>query len=373
MLIGVPKEIKNNEFRVGLVPTSVAELVHAGHKVIVETGAGLGAGCTDADYIAAGATMEKNVEKIFAKADMIVKVKEPQAAERARLKKGQILFTYLHLAPDPAQTKDLIKSGATCIAYETVTSATGGLPLLTPMSEVAGRLAPQMGAHSLEKAQGGLGILLGGVPGVAPANVVVLGGGVSGTHAAQIALGMGANVTVVDRSVDVLRRISAQFNGAVRTVYSTRQAVEEIVKTADMVIGCVLIPGAAAPKLITKKMLKTMKPGSVIVDVAIDQGGCCETSKATTHANPTYVVDGVIHYCVANMPGAVARTSTFALNNGTLPFALAIANKGWKKALSDDPHLRNGLNVHDGHVTCEPVAKALKLPYVSAESILGLK
>ena len=241
------------------------------------------------------------------------------------------------------------------------------------MSEVAGRLAPQMGAHCLEKAQGGLGILLGGVPGVPAANVVVLGGGVSGTHAAQIALGMGANVTVVDRSVDVLKRIASQFNGAVRTVYSTRQAVEEMVKTADMVIGCVLIPGAAAPKLITKKMLKTMKQGSVIVDVAIDQGGCCETSKATTHANPTYVVDGVIHYCVANMPGAVARTSTFALNNGTLPFTLALANKGWKKALIDDPHLRNGLNVHEGHVTCEPVAKALKLPFVSAESVLGLK
>ena len=312
-------------------------------------------------------------DRIFAKADMIVKVKEPQAVERARLRKGQILFTYLHLAPDPAQTKDLIKSGATCIAYETVTSAAGGLPLLTPMSEVAGRLAPQMGAHCLEKAQGGLGILLGGVPGVPAANVVVLGGGVSGTHAAQIALGMGANVTVVDRSVDVLKRIAVQFNGAVRTLYSTRQAVEDSVKTADLVIGCVLIPGAAAPKLITKKMLKTMKQGSVIVDVAIDQGGCCETSKATTHANPTYVVDGVIHYCVANMPGAVARTSTFALNNGTLPFALALANKGWKKALIDDPHLRNGLNVHEGHVTCEPVAKALKLPYVSAESILGIK
>jgi alanine dehydrogenase len=373
MLIGVPKEIKNNEFRVGLVPTSVAELVHHRHQVIVESGAGLGAGCTDADYRAAGATIEKNVERILAKADMIVKVKEPQAVERAMLRPGQILFTYLHLAPDPKQTKDLIASGATCIAYETVTSPTGGLPLLTPMSEVAGRLAPQVGAHCLEKAQGGLGVLLGGVPGVPAANVIVLGGGVSGTHAAQIALGMGANVTVFDRSPEALRRLSAQFNGAVKTVYSTRHAVEEAVKTADMVIGCVLIPGAEAPKLITKRMLKTMKPGSVIVDVAIDQGGCCETSRATTHAKPTYLVDGVIHYCVANMPGAVARTSTFALNNGTLPFALAIANKGWRKALTDDAHLRNGLNVHDGHVTCAPVAKALKLPYVSAESVLGMK
>ena len=372
MHIGVPKEIKNNEFRVGLVPSSVAELVHNGHQVTIETNAGNGAGVTDADYVAAGASIAATADEIFASADMIVKVKEPLAVERKKLRKGQLLFTYLHLAPDPEQTKDLLASGATCIAYETVTSPTGGLPLLTPMSEVAGRLAPQVGAHCLEKAQGGLGILLGGVPGVPAGNVVILGGGVSGTHAATIALGMGANVTVVDRSAEVLRRISAQFNGAVRTVFSTRDAVNSLVTTADMVIGCVLIPGAEAPKLITRAMLKTMKPGSVIVDVAIDQGGCCETSKATTHAEPTYVVDGVIHYCVANMPGAVARTSTFALNNGTLPFALALANKGWKQATIDDKHLRNGLNVHDGKLTYKAVADAQGLAYTSAESILGL-
>ena len=372
MRIGVPKEIKNNEFRVGLVPSSVAELVHHGHQVTIETNAGNGAGVTDADYVAAGASIAATADEIFANAEMIVKVKEPLAVERKKLRKGQLLFTYLHLAPDPEQTKDLLASGATCIAYETVTSPTGGLPLLTPMSEVAGRLAPQVGAHCLEKAQGGLGILLGGVPGVPAGNVVILGGGVSGTHAATIALGMGANVTVVDRSADVLRRISAQFNGAVRTVFSTRDAVNQLVTTADMVIGCVLIPGAEAPKLITRAMLKTMKPGSVIVDVAIDQGGCCETSKATTHAEPTYVVDGVIHYCVANMPGAVARTSTFALNNGTLPFALALANKGWKQALIDDKHLRNGLNVHDGKLTYKAVADAQGLAYTSAESVLGL-
>lgn len=372
MRIGVPKEIKNNEFRVGLVPSSVAELVHHGHQVTIETNAGNGAGVSDADYIAAGAKIAANADEIFANSEMIVKVKEPLAVERKKLKKGQILFTYLHLAPDPEQTKDLLASGATCIAYETVTSPTGGLPLLTPMSEVAGRLAPQVGAHCLEKAAGGRGVLLGGVPGVPAADVVILGGGVSGTHAATIALGMGANVTVVDRSPEVLRRISAQFNGAVRTVFSTREAVKHLATQADLLIGCVLIPGAAAPKLITRDMLKTMKPGSVIVDVAIDQGGCCETSKATTHAEPTYVVDNVIHYCVANMPGAVARTSTFALNNGTLPFALALANKGWKQALIDDKHLRNGLNVHDGKLTCQPVGEALGMSYVSAESVLGI-
>ena len=276
MLIGVPKEIKNNEFRVGLVPSSVAELAHHGHQIIIEAGAGLGAGATDADYIAAGATLVATADEIFARADMVVKVKEPLASERKKLRKGQVLFTYLHLAPDPEQTKDLLASGATCIAYETVTSATGGLPLLTPMSEVAGRLAPQVGAHCLEKAQGGMGVLIGGVPGVPAANVVILGGGVSGTHAATIAVGMGANVTVVDRSADVLRRISAQFNGAVRTVFSTRNAVNELVTTADMVIGCVLIPGAEAPKLITRAMLKTMKPGSVIIDLAVEQGGNVE-------------------------------------------------------------------------------------------------
>lgn len=372
MRIGVPKEIKNNEFRVGLIPSSVHELVHHGHTVVVQQGAGLGAGLSDDDYIAAGATIAGTADEIFASADMIVKVKEPQADERKKLRPGQILFTYLHLAPDAPQTKDLIDSGAVCIAYETVTANNGSLPLLTPMSEVAGRLAPQMGAHALEKAQGGRGVLLGGVPGVAPAEVVVLGGGVSGTHAATIAIGMGAQVTVVDRSVDALKRLSAQFGPAISTVYSTRAAIEELVKRADLVIGTVLIPGAAAPKLITRAMLKTMKPGSVIVDVAIDQGGCTETSHATTHADPTFVVDGIVHYCVANMPGAVARTSTFALNNATLPFTLALANKGWQQALKDDKHLRNGLNVAAGKVTCEPVAQAHNLPYVSAESVLGL-
>ena len=371
MKIGVPKEIKNNEFRVGLTPSSVAELVHHGHAVSVEAGAGEGSGLSDAEYKAAGATIVADAETVYTQ-DMIVKVKEPLSAERKRLKKGQVLFTYLHLAPDAEQTHDLIASGATCIAYETVTSPFGGLPLLTPMSEVAGRLAPQVGAHALEKAAGGRGILLGGVPGVPAAEVVILGGGVSGTHAATIALGMGANVTVVDRSAEVLRRLSAQFGTGVRTIFSTRSAIEELAKRADLLIGTVLIPGAAAPKLITRAMLKTMKPGSVIVDVAIDQGGCTETSRATTHAEPTYVVDGVVHYCVANMPGAVARTSTFALNNATLPFALALADKGWKKALSEDKHLRAGLNVHEGMVTYAAVAEAHGLSHTSAETILGL-
>src|SRR5689334_20578261 len=370
MLVGVPKEIKNNEFRVGMTPAVAAELIHHGHQVLVETSAGLGSGLTDDEYRAAGATIVDKASDIFARAEMVVKVKEPQAAERKMLRSGQTLFTYLHLAPDLPQTEDLIKSGATCIAYETVTSPTGGLPLLTPMSEVAGRLAPQVGAHCLEKAAGGRGILLGGVPGVPAAEVIILGGGVSGTHAATIALGMGANVTVVDRSADVLRRLATQFGTGVRTIFSTRDALRELVRRADLLIGCVLIPGAAAPKLITREMLKTMKPGSVIVDVAIDQGGCCETSHATTHADPTYVVDNVVHYCVANMPGAVARTSTFALNNVTLPFTLALADKGWRKALADDPHLRAGLNVCAGHITCEPVAAAHGLPYRAAETLL---
>ena len=371
MRIGVPKEIKNNEFRVGLTPASVAELTHHGHSVLVETGAGIGSGLSDAEYVAAGATIVPDAEAAFAGADMIVKVKEPLKAERARLRADHILFTYLHLAPDAEQTHDLIRSGATCIAYETVTSPTGGLPLLTPMSEVAGRLAPQVGAHALEKEAGGRGILLGGVPGVPAAEVVILGGGVSGTHAATIALGMGANVTVVDRSAETLRRLSSQFGTGVRTIFSTRAAIAELAKSADLLIGAVLVPGAAAPKLVTRAMLKTMKPGAVIVDVAIDQGGCCETSKATTHSNPTYVVDDIVHYCVANMPGAVARTSTFALNNATLPFALALAGKGWRQALKDDAHLRNGLNVHAGKVTCQPVAEAHGLPYVPAETLLG--
>ena len=372
MRIGVPKEIKNHEYRVGLIPSSVLELVHHGHEVIVQQGAGLGAGLSDADYIAAGAKIIETADEIFASADMIVKVKEPLAEERKKLRPGQILFTYLHLAPDAPQTRDLIDSGAICIAYETVTAANGSLPLLTPMSEVAGRLAPQVGAHSLEKAQGGRGVLLGGVPGVPAAEVVILGGGVSGTHAATIAVGMGAKVTVVDRSADALKRLASQFGTSISTVFSTRAAIEELVRRADLLIGTVLVPGAAAPKLVTHDMVKTMKPGSVIVDVAIDQGGCVETSHATTHADPTYVVDGVVHYCVANMPGAVARTSTFALNNVTLPFTLALADKGWRDALAQDQYLRDGLNVCEGKVTCEPVAQAHGLPYVSAESVLGL-
>jgi alanine dehydrogenase len=370
MLVGVPKEIKDNEFRVGLTPSSAAELVHHGHQVLVEKSAGVGSGLADAEYVQAGAAIVETAGEIFSRAEMIVKVKEPLAAERKQLKPSQTLFTYLHLAPDLEQTKDLIASRATCIAYETVTSPHGGLPLLTPMSEVAGRLAPQVGAHALEKAAGGRGILLGGVPGVPAAEVIILGGGVSGTHAATIALGMGANVTVVDRSAEALKRLSAQFGTGVRTIFSTRTAIEELAKRADLLIGTVLVPGAAAPKLVTRAMLKTMKPGAVIVDVAIDQGGCCETSKATTHSHPTYVVDDIVHYCVANMPGAVARTSTFALNNATLPFALALADKGWRQALKDDVHLRAGLNVYDGQVTCEPVAEAHGLAYKSAESVL---
>jgi alanine dehydrogenase len=359
MLVGVPKEIKDNEFRVGLTPSSVAELIHHGHQVLVEKSAGIGSGLPDAEYAQAGATIVETPGEIFSRAETVVKVKEPLAAERKQLRRGQILFTYLHLAPDLAQTQDLVASGATCIAYETVTSPYGGLPLLTPMSEVAGRLAPQVG------------ILLGGVPGVPAAEVIILGGGVSGTHAATIALGMGANVVVVDRSAEALRRLSAQFGTGVRTIFSTRAAIAELVKRADLLIGTVLIPGAAAPKLVTRAMLGTMKPGAVIVDVAIDQGGCCETSKATTHSNPTYVVDGIVHYCVANMPGAVARTSTFALNNATLPFALALADKGWKQALKDDVHLREGLNVCEGKIACKPVADAHGLAYAPAASFLA--
>jgi alanine dehydrogenase len=371
MLVGVPKEIKDNEFRVGMTPATVAELTHHGHSVLVEASAGLGSGLTDEEYRAAGAAVVDGAAEIFARAEMVVKVKEPQVAERKMLRKGQTLFTYLHLAPDRPQTEDLIASGAVCIAYETVTASTGGLPLLAPMSEVAGRLAPQVGAHALEKASGGRGVLLGGVPGAPAAHVVIIGGGVSGTHAATIALGMGAQVTVLDRSLETLRRLSVQFDGRVQTIFSTRAAIAEFVRTADMVIGAVLVPGASAPKLITREMLGTMKPGSVIVDIAIDQGGSAETSKPTTHSNPTYVVDGVVHYCVANMPGAVARTSTFALNNATLPFTLALADKGWRKALAEDPHLRAGLNVCAGQVTCEPVAAAHGLPYRPAETLLS--
>ncbi len=371
MLIGLPKEIKNHEYRVGLTPLSVREFTRAGHKVLVENNAGAGIGSSDADYISAGATIIDTPKEIFAKAEMIVKVKEPQAQERAMLREGQILYTYLHLAPDPEQTKDLVKSGAICIAYETVTNARGGLPLLAPMSQVAGRMSVQSGAHCLEKRQGGRGMLLGGVPGVAPAKVVILGGGVVGTNAAAIALGMGADVTVIERSVDRMEELTARFGLGLKTHYSTQGAIEDECAAADLVIGGVLIPGAAAPKLITKAMLKDWKPGSVFVDVAIDQGGCAETSHATTHADPTYVVDGVVHYCVANMPGGVARTSTFALNNATLPFGLAIANKGWKQALKDDAHLRNGLNVAGGKVTYQAVARDLGYEFVDAEKVLG--
>jgi alanine dehydrogenase len=371
MLLGVPKEIKDNEFRVGMTPAAVFELTHHGHQVLVEKDAGAGSGLSDDEYRGAGASIVDSAEAIFARADMIVKVKEPQAAERKMLRPGQILFTYLHLAPDLPQTADLIKGGAVCIAYETVTSSNGGLPLLTPMSEVAGRLAPQVGAHALEKAAGGRGVLLGGVPGAPAADVLIIGGGVSGANAATVALGMGAQVTILDRSLDVLRRLDVQFEGRIRTIFSTRAAIADLVKKADLVIGAVLVPGAAAPRLITRDMLRTMKQGSVIVDIAIDQGGCTETSKPTTHSHPTYVVDGVVHYCVANMPGAVARTSTFALNNATLPFTLALADKGWRKALSEDAHLRAGLNVCEGKLTCEPVAVAHGLPFVPAEKLLA--
>ena len=370
MRIGVPKEIKIHEYRVGLVPSSVQELVDHHHEVIVERGAGLGAGLSDEEYEAAGAKLTDGPTEAF-QSDLIIKVKEPQAEERKRLQRGQIVFTYLHLAPDIAQTEDLLESGATCIAYETVTSASGGLPLLTPMSEVAGRLAPQVGAHCLEKAQGGSGILLGGVPGLLAAEVVILGGGVSGTHAATIALGMGALVTIIDRSSDVLRRVAVQFDGRVRTVFSSRDAIAHYASQADILIGAVLIAGSAAPKLVTHDIVRRMKPGSVIVDIAIDQGGCAETSHATNHADPTYLVDNIVHYCVANMPGAVPRTSTFALNNVTLPFALAIADKGWKRALQDDPHLGAGLNVHAGRLVSAPVAAAHSLDFVSIDKILA--
>ena len=363
MLIGVPKEIKNHEYRVGMTPQSVQELVHHGHQALVETGAGAGIGASDEEYKLAGADIAATPAEVFDRAEMIVKVKEPQVNERAMLKEGQILFTYLHLAPDPDQTRDLVESGAVCIAYETVTSPLGGLPLLAPMSEVAGRLAVQAGAHCLEKVQGGSGMLLGGVPGVDPAKVVIIGGGVVGTHAAHIAMGMGANTWVIDRSTDVLKALWKQFGRPLDTVYSTRVAIEEHVIDADLVIGGVLIPGAAAPKLVTAEMIKAMRPGSVVVDVAIDQGGCFETSHPTTHADPTYIVDDVVHYCVANMPGAVPKTSTYALNNVTLPFVITLANKGYKKALEDDPHLRNGLNVHKGHITQKEVARDLGYEY----------
>jgi alanine dehydrogenase len=370
MLIGVPKEIKNHEYRVGLTPSSVRELTAHGQQAIVERGAGDGIGVNDADYVTAGASIVVSAQEVFARADLIVKVKEPQPGERKMLRVDQVLFTYLHLAPDPEQAKDLVASGATCIAYETVTSARGGLPLLAPMSEVAGRMSIHAGATALHKAHGGRGVLLGGVPGVEPAKVVILGGGVVGSHAADMAVGLGADVTVIDRSVDVLRTLNAHWGGRVKTVYSTRDAIEHHVLDADLVIGGVLIPGAAAPKLVTADMIKRMKPGAVVVDVAIDQGGCFETSHATTHTDPTYVVDGVVHYCVANMPGAVPRTSTFALNNATLPFVIDLATKGYRKALIQDPHLMNGLNIHHGKVTCREVAAALGYTYTDPHELL---
>jgi alanine dehydrogenase len=371
MLVGVPKEIKNHEYRVGLTPSSVRELTAHGHKVLVEHDAGAGIGAADSVYEKAGATIAATAADVFAKADMVVKVKEPQAVERAMLRPGQILFTYLHLAPDPEQCKELMKSGAVCIAYETVTQPGGGLPLLAPMSEVAGRMSIQAGAYALERAHGGMGILLGGVAGVPPAKIVILGAGVVGTNAAQMAVGTGAEVVVIDRSVDALRRIDRMFNGRVKTVFSNRDNVEQHVLSGDLIIGGVLIPGAAAPKPITRTMVDGMKPGSVIVDVAIDQGGCTETSHATTHAEPTYRVGNVVHYCVANMPGGVPRTSTYALNNATLPFALQLAEHGWKRALKDDVHLRNGLNVCAGKVTCKEVAEALGHDYVAPETMLA--
>ncbi len=371
MLIGVPKETKVHEYRVGMTPESVAEAVRQGHAVIVETQAGSGIDASDEAYATAGAQIAETAEAVFDQAEMIVKVKEPQAQERQRLRPGQILFTYLHLAPDPAQTKDLVESGATCIAYETVTDPLGGLPLLKPMSQVAGRMSVQCGAHSLEKENGGRGTLLGGVPGVAPARVVVIGGGVVGFNAAQMAVGLGADITILERSPDVLERLAAHFENRAKTAYSTLTRVETLVEEADLVIGAVLIPGAAAPKLVSEDLVRAMKRGSVLVDVAIDQGGCFETSRPTNHDAPTYIVHDVVHYCVANMPGAVARTSTYALNNATLPFVLDIAGKGWQRALTDDPHLLDGLNVWNGKVTHEAVARDLGYTYLPPTKALA--
>ena len=370
MRIGLPREIKNHEYRVGLTPASVRELTAHGHPVLVQAGAGAAIGLDDAQYLAAGATLAQDAAEVFAQAEMIVKVKEPQPVECAMLRPGQILYTYLHLAPDPAQTAALVRSGAVCIAYETITGPGGGLPLLAPMSEVAGRMAIQAGAVYLEKSKGGMGVLLGGVPGVPAAHVVILGAGVVGTNALQMAVGLGARVTVLDKNVDRLRHLDLVFGNRIHTVFSTAHSVEAAVLDADLVVGGVLIPGAAAPRLVTRAMVARMKPGSVVVDVAIDQGGCFETSRPTTHAAPTFVVDGVVHYCVANMPGAVARTSTFALNNATITHALALADKGWKQALRDNAHLRNGLNVAEGQVTFEAVARDLGYAYVSADSLL---
>jgi alanine dehydrogenase len=371
MLIGVPKEVKTHEYRVGLVPGSVRELVHHGHRVLVERGAGAGIGFDDKAYERAGAQVAASADEVFAAAEMIVKVKEPQPGEIAKLRPGQLLFTYLHLAADRRQADALMKSGATCIAYETVTNARGGLPLLAPMSEVAGRMSIQVGAHCLEKEQGGLGILLGGVPGVAAAKVVILGGGVAGTNAARVAMGMEAYVTVIDRSLPRLYELDLQFGSQLHTLFATMENIEHEVLSADLVIGAVLVPGAAAPKLVSREMVRDMRPGAVVVDIAIDQGGCFDTSRPTTHAAPTYVEEGVIHYCVTNMPGAVARTSTFALNNATLPFVIDLADKSWRRALEEDPHLRAGLNIHGGRITHAAVAEALDVPLLPPDQALA--
>ena len=362
MRIGVPTEIKVHEYRVGLMPASVRELTGMGHGVSIQAGAGIGVGCSDADYVAAGATIVPDAAAVFSGSDLVVKVKEPQPVECALLRPGQVLFTYLHLAADRVQAEGLMKSGAVAIAYETVTAADGSLPLLVPMSEVAGRMSIQVGAVYLQKAMGGRGVLLGGVPGVAPAKVVVIGGGVAGTHAAEMARGLGADVTIIDRSLPRLRALDVQFHGSVKTLFSTAHAIEDAVLDADLVIGSVLVPGAAAPKLVSEAMIQRMRPGSVVVDIAIDQGGCFATSRPTTHADPVYVAHGVTHYCVTNMPGAVARTSAQALNNATLPYVRALADHGWQKALAADAGLKGGLNVLEGRIVHPAVARDLGLP-----------
>jgi len=372
MLIGCPKEIKPQEYRVGLTPNAVKEIILNGHKVLIEKDAGAGSGFSDQLYEEAGAKILQSAEEIFSQSEMIVKVKEPQRIERKMLKESQLLFTYLHLAPDPDQTHDLLESKCTAIAYETVTDDQGGLPLLAPMSEVAGRLAPQVGAWTLQKANGGRGILLGGVPGVEPARVTIIGGGVVGTNAAKVALGMGADVTVLERSITRMRQLDDIFHGNVKTIFASAGSTAEQLITSDLLIGAVLVPGATAPMLVSRSQLSSMKPGAAIVDVAIDQGGCFETSKATTHEDPIYDVDGIIHYCVANMPGAVARTSTIALGNATMPFILSLANKGWRNACKENDHLLNGLNVHLGNITYKAVAEALDLKFISPESALSM-
>ncbi|MBN9288758.1 MAG: alanine dehydrogenase [Gammaproteobacteria bacterium] len=372
MRIGVPKEIKNHEYRVGLVPSSVRELISNGHEIFIETNAGSGIDISDEDYRQAGAVIVDTAAEIYATAEMIIKVKEPQPNECNMCREGQVIFTYLHLAPDPEQAKLLLDSGCIAIAYETVTDEQGRLPLLAPMSEVAGRMSVQAGAHALEKAQGGRGILLGGVAGVAPAHVVVLGGGVVGTNALRMAIGMEAEVSILDKSLSRLRELDFQFGSSLNTIYATQDAIERYVSRADLVIGAVLVPGGSAPKLVSRNMLSEMKPGSVLLDVAIDQGGCFETSKPTTHASPTYEVDGIVHYCVANMPGGVPRTSSFALNNATLPYIVSLANKGYKRALLEDVHLRNGLNVHQGKITHSAVATALGYKFYSPLEVLNV-